>query len=271
MSLFALLLFLTLLYFSYHPSLQFLFPLLCGTTICAGLWEFYYIAKEKGFQPLGSIGILFSALFIIAVYINAKNNTFNALPAAILWSFLITSFLYYFIQGSDPFVNLALTLFGFFYLTVPLSSVLYINYSLSPTLSPDGRWWVLFTLAVTKNTDVGAYISGKLLGSNKMTPYISPKKTWEGAIGGMLTGIITSLILTWAIPLPLNFPIALILGALISGLAQFGDLAESLLKRDGGVKDSNQLPGLGGMLDVLDSLIFTAPFVYLFLKFYGGF
>src|SRR5262249_52359659 len=95
----------------------------------------------------------------------------------------------------------------------------------------------------------------------------SPKKTWEGAISGFVAALGTSVLLRQLLPLDLALWQALFLGCCISILAQFGDLAESLLKRDMNLKDSNQVPGIGGVLDILDSLVFTSPFIYLFLKF----
>ena len=106
-----------------------------------------------------------------------------------------------------------------------------------------------------------------------MAPYISPKKTWEGAIGGFFASLITSLFIYFLVnylyevpPINLSLFHSIWLAGVLSVIAQFGDLSESLLKRDVGVKDSNSIPGLGGMLDVVDSLVFTAPLMYIYLK-----
>lgn len=252
--------------FAHHQYARWIFILLCLAMICGGLWEFYRIAKEKGYLPLSKIGVISTGLYVIGFYLSTQLPSLKALPQAILGATLIAAFIYYFIKGTDPFVNLALTLFGIFYLTVPLSTSIGIVYF--PQV--DGRWWFVYALAVTKVTDIAAYVFGKLWGSNQLTPYISPKKTWEGALGGFAAAVAMSFFLNQWIPLGLSPIGSLCLGAVTSGLAQFGDLAESLLKRDSGVKDSNQLPGLGGLLDVLDSLVFTLPFIFLFLKFIYG-
>lgn len=265
MSLIGIIVLFIALYYSYHPLLKPLFIALCTLLICSSLWEFYRIAKAKGYQPLSKIGILATACYVFAVSVEVFVPGLKMLPVAVLGVTLLAAFLYYFIKGADPFVNLALTLFGLFYLTLPLTCVLYINY-----LFPEGRWWVIYTIAVTKITDIGAYVCGKLFGNHRMTPYISPKKTWEGALGGFLAALLTSVLMNQLTPLNMDLSISLVIGAFVSGLAQFGDLAESLLKRDVGVKDSNQLPGLGGVLDILDSLVFTIPFIYLFLQFSRG-
>ena len=120
-------------------------------------------------------------------------------------------------------------------------------------------------------TDVGAYFVGKFLGKHKLSK-LSPNKTLEGAVMGLVTAIAVSVLMYYlgrkfAFE---NFSFTLFrsiwLGALIGVLGQAGDLAESLLKRDAKVKDSNQIPGLGGILDMLDSLLFTAPFTYFLIR-----
>jgi phosphatidate cytidylyltransferase len=259
------------IYFSMVGIFKIFFVLLVAAMIGTALWEFYHIAKAKGYAPLNKIGIIFTILYVFAIFISTQIPHTEVLPLIVMGLTLLASFLYYFIKGFDPFVNLAITLFGIFYLTLPLSFILSINYFFPVESIHDGRWWVFYLIAVTKMTDIGAYFFGKLFGSHPLTPYISPRKTWEGAIGGLFTALATSLIfygipiLTQSNPL-LTLGQSLFLGFGISLLAQFGDLAESLLKRDLGVKDSNQLPGLGGILDILDSLVFTIPFVYIFLK-----
>jgi phosphatidate cytidylyltransferase len=122
-------------------------------------------------------------------------------------------------------------------------------------------------------TNASAYFFGKSLGKNKLAPYISPKKTWEGAIGGFCIALIASMgfhvlanLPNNPIPISLSFWESIFLGGILSFLAQLGDLAESLLKRDVGVKDSSHIPGVGGILDIVDSLVFTSPALYLYLK-----
>lgn len=121
-------------------------------------------------------------------------------------------------------------------------------------------------------TDMGAFFVGKKLGRHQLAAQISPKKTVEGAIGGLVTAVISSALIpplaSWIdSPFALQVTLwqTLILGCLIGILSQIGDLGESLLKRDAGIKDSNQLPGLGGVLDMIDSLVFTLPLGYFFL------
>lgn len=258
---------------SYDPFFRLLFALLAAGLISTALWEYYRIAKAKECQPLVKIGIIATVGYVLAVFFRAQFGL-QMLPEIALGLTLVSAFTYYFIKGSDPFVNLAITLFGIFYLTIPLSCVIDINYFISEPIVRDGRWCLIYLLFVTKMTDTAAFFVGKKYGKRQLSPYISPKKTWEGALGGFFGALITAIIF-YAIfhsffelpPFNISFGKNLILAMLISVAAQFGDLAESLLKRDVGVKDSSRhVPGLGGVLDIVDSLVFTSPLMYIFLK-----
>ncbi len=261
------------LFFSHHTYLKLLFGLFIATIIATTVWEFYRIAKSKGFHPLAPLGISGTVIYLLALFFRTEYPQLEILPDVVLALTLLMAFGYYFLKGSDPFVNLAITFFAFVYLTIPLACAIDINYFKFNDAFQDGRWWLLYAITVTKMTDIGAYFFGKQFGTKKMVPYISPKKTWEGALGGVFGALAASLVFFGfsffsenSFPLSLSLAQSLGLGVLISFLAQFGDLAESLLKRDVGIKDSNQLPGLGGMLDIFDSLVFTLPLVYIFLK-----
>ena len=260
------------IYLSAYPFFRPLFALIGASIIASAVWEYYQIAKAKGFQPLESLGITCTVAYVLAVFLNTQTQSAHYFPEIILLLMLMSAFVVYFIKGANPFLNISITLFAFIYLTIPLSCLIAINYFDSPAHPQDGRWWLLYLILVTKMTDTGGYFCGKIWGEHKMAPFISPGKTWEGAIGGFIGSLAASLMIYGIVNYWLDSPIQLgltqsfLLGSLISIVAQFGDLAESLLKRDVGVKDSNQLPGLGGVLDIVDSLIFTAPLLYLFLN-----
>ncbi|MEE8346094.1 MAG: phosphatidate cytidylyltransferase, partial [Dehalococcoidia bacterium] len=131
--------------------------------------------------------------------------------------------------------------------------------------APNGSDWVLLVLLATFATDTAAYIVGRLIGRTKISPAISPGKTLEGSLGGLVAGAAAVLVLNWALDAGAGAEIVL-LALLLPVFAQFGDLAESLIKRGGGVKDASRvIPGHGGFLDRLDSLLFTVPLVYYFL------
>ena len=135
-----------------------------------------------------------------------------------------------------------------------------------------GTMTLLWLLVIVASTDIGAYFVGRLWGKNKLCPSLSPQKTVEGAIAGFIGAVCASIaihklaVYMQAEWFHLSFSEAVWLGMLIGILGQIGDLAESLLKRDAAVKDSNALPGLGGVLDMVDSLLFTTPIVYFFLR-----
>jgi len=266
---------LTFLYFSQVDVFKPIFTLAIAAIICTAMWELYQIDRAKGLQPALNIGLTFGALYTFAVALNTQYAAAEMLPELILLIALISFFLYYFLKGSSPLTNLSATIFSIAYLAVPLSCMIRITYFFSQSGAQDGRWWLFYLLFVTKMTDTGAFFIGKRFGKEKLAPYISPKKTWEGALGGFAAALISSLLMYVCAKTFGNesFPItlwqSLWLGAGIGIFAQFGDLSESLLKRDGGFKDSNHLPGLGGMLDILDSLVFSAPLVYIFLKIQG--
>ncbi len=132
-------------------------------------------------------------------------------------------------------------------------------------------WVMIWILATVKSCDIGAFFTGTAIGKHKMIPWLSPKKTWEGLAGGMVTSGLVGMGGAWllhrsGIDAP-SLLIALLMGVIIGGLGQCGDLAASLLKRDGGVKDSGtSLPGFGGVLDIVDSPILVAPFAYWVLQ-----
>lgn len=261
------------IWFSFHPVLSVLAPLLTALITLLAAKEYYEIAALKGLAPKAKLGLSLGAAYIAAMYLNLRSDHLAYLPLSMLIVGLVATFLAFFRSGEKPLVNISLTLFALIYLVIPLSTLLQINYFFPPDSKQDGRYWIFYLLAVTYITDSSALFFGKTLGKTKLAPYISPKKTWEGAIGGYFTAVGVSLVFYLVankvndpIPMQITFAGSLILGTVLSLLAQIGDLAESLLKRDVGVKDSSKIPGLGGVLDVVDSLIFSAPLLFLFLK-----
>jgi phosphatidate cytidylyltransferase len=165
---------------------------------------------------------------------------------------------------------ISVTLFGLMYVPWLLSFITKINYF--PGLAPgDGPFYVLYFILVTKFSDTGAYCVGSLIGKHKMIPRISPGKTWEGFGGAILGSVGVSLLfvqLAGSHLKGMNLTHAVVLGVLLSVGAVVGDLIESLFKREAGLKDSGRLfPGIGGILDLLDSLLFNAPIMYLYLRY----
>lgn len=265
------------LYFAYRPWFQPLFVAAIAAMSGGALWEYFQIAKSKGIHVPAKIGLGGSVVYVYSILISIHWPNLSALPEIVLGAILIAIFFHQFLTVKNALITTSVTFFGIVYIVVTLACMIKITYFFLHENSQDGRWWLVYLLAVTKMNDIGGLFVGRLLGRIKLAKSLSPKKTVEGALGAMILGLLTSVAFSLiasktsliSIHLPLSYGIGL--GILLSILGQFGDLAESLLKRDGGVKDSNShLPGLGGLLDIVDSLIFTTPFLYLFLLISGA-
>jgi phosphatidate cytidylyltransferase len=250
---------------SSHPIFKPVFAVVISSLICVAIHEYYQITIGKGFQPLVWQGIATAGAYLLAQFAATQYPLLSSLPSLVLACGGFSFFLRYFKGGSQPIVNLAITFFGIAYLALTLGTIISIAYFFPSLAQGDGRWWLFYLMAVTKMTDTGAYFTGKQFGQTPMAPTLSPKKTWEGAIGGLICSVATSVAFHYVPALNMTLMESLFLGCAISIIAQTGDLAESLIKRDAGVKHSSHLPGLGGMLDVVDSAIFTAPLVYFFM------
>lgn len=156
------------------------------------------------------------------------------------------------------------------WLVLPLAA-LYLgwlgHYLLLVRRFPQGDRWFLLLLLGTFATDTGAYATGKLLGRHQLAPRVSPAKTVEGAIGGLVWAVIATVALDLLLGLPRRLPAVVLLGVALAAAAELGDLAESLIKRRLGVKDMGRIvPGHGGIVDRLDSLLFVGPVVYFIVR-----
>ncbi|MGI8435617.1 MAG: phosphatidate cytidylyltransferase, partial [Chthoniobacterales bacterium] len=176
------------------------------------------------------------------------------------------------LRDDAPLRTMAYTLFGLLYVLWLFNFITKIVYVVprSPTGAVTGQFYVLYLIAITKFSDMGAYLTGSVLGKHQMIPHISPKKTWEGFAGALFFSLLASWGFFLLMPNQLsvlNWTHATVLGLLLGFAAVIGDLAESIVKRSTGVKDSgNMLPGIGGALDLIDSLLFTAPLLFFYLR-----
>ncbi len=218
-----------------------------------GILELYRLAeKATGAKPLTQLGTALALVFILDAWRGAA-NTGLLLTLAVTFPLLYLLFR----RQPNPVSAWAATVAG----------ALYVGWLLGHALLlrglADGHLWLLFALLVTFATDTSAYFVGRTIGRHKMAPTISPKKTWEGAFGGVVGAALAALGLDAALSLPLIPWEALALGAAAAVVAALGDLAESMLKRSAGAGEaSHLLPGHGGILDRLDSVLFVLPFVY---------
>jgi len=264
-----------LIAFSVNPVVAVFVVAAVAATAAIGVWEYARLCSLKGLNPAVFLMAIVAVCEVIAFFIAHKWFHTQELPVFVFAVGVGLFFLNRFRRSEEALVNVAVEFFGVAYVAIPLSYMLAILYPIAPSTVEDGRWWILYLILVTKITDIGAYFVGRIWGKRRLAPVLSPKKTVEGAVGGLICTVALSLTMVYlgrsfaGASFPLAFLDALWLGILIGIFGQLGDLAESLLKRDAMVKDSNKIPGLGGVLDTLDSLIFTAPIVYFYLKGYA--
>jgi phosphatidate cytidylyltransferase len=175
------------------------------------------------------------------------------------------------LRGLDPLQAVAANLLGFVYVALLFNFTAKLVFMVPGEGQVPGSMLLLWLIAVTKFTDMGAYITGSMIGKHKMIPHVSPAKTWEGFFGalGFAQLAACGLFALWPDKLAAlgGWPHVIVLGFVLALLAVVGDLAESVIKRSLGAKDSgNMLPGIGGALDLIDSLCFTAPVLYFYLR-----
>jgi phosphatidate cytidylyltransferase len=234
-------------------------------------WEFFRMARETGTLPLAPAGIALAALLPIAVHAQRLGVYTLSLTAIVAMTLvLFASAIWLRGPSGKPMSSVATTAFGVFY--AGLFSYIYaIRYHDYAVGAGAGTALVFLPILLTWSTDVGAYAFGRLFGRKKLIPAVSPGKTVEGALGGLGLTIVICLLYVRFILMPyaqlgLTIQGAVLFGIVISVAAQVGDLAESLLKREAGVKDSSRiLPGHGGILDRFDSLLFVMPIAFLLL------
>lgn len=232
----------------YFLSLVFLVALLAG-------YEYLKMLREKAFAPSYLLGLLLIALLIADAQWSQQGLLLWGMTFFPLALLVVEVF-----RGNMPgaLVNWGLTIAGGAYIGLSLGHFVRLR------AMDQGMQWLLLALLGTWICDTGAYFVGKGLGKRRFFPKISPKKTLEGAIGGLISGVVTVVLLGYYM-LGLRIGWSFILGLLVVFGATFGDLAESVIKRQVGVKDSGSLiPGHGGMLDRVDSLLLVVPLVYFF-------
>lgn len=244
---------------------------LISVFVILGSKEYVKILEHKGFYPSLKVILYSDAVFALLAYFNRFDLVAIAFTAC-----TISAFMWVLFRGRQPYIaNVATTILGFVYSGwFPLHLLLIRGFNaensqgfLKLDLQNDGLGYVMFLFTVILLTDTGAYYFGKKFGKHKISPTISPKKTLEGTIAGTICAILGAVVFGYFIHLGIYH--CIILGMLCTFFAQIGDLSESLIKRDAGVKDSgNTLPGHGGFLDRTDSYVFTIPVMFYYLKYF---
>jgi len=240
-----------------------LFKLLIIAVVGLCLREFMNIALPKHPTSAPSLGVILG-LFLSGVLLFAEGG--SELWIGSLALIVIVTFVYYLFAEHDLSLvlsQIALTIFGIIYVGCLFS------YSGLLRGLPHGVFWVFLLAGATFMADTSAYFVGHLIGRHKIAPKVSPGKTVEGLIGGVIGSIIAAFLCRALFWKEFREADCWIIGVLVGVIGPLGDLSESLVKRSVGVKDSGHLiPGHGGLLDRLDALLFTAPLVYYYAKFF---
>jgi phosphatidate cytidylyltransferase len=238
------------------------------------LWEYYSLLRMKNIRPLVGLGIGFGLSFIIVPFIGREKSFFGsgsgsigAIVTVYVFSILVIQF-WQIVQRKTrhSILDLSVTVFGSLYIGAFLGFLIMLM-NIANTQFPDkpfsNRLIVMLPMWAAWGSDAGAYFFGSFFGRNRIFPELSPKKTLEGCIGGMLTSMTGFCFASLFIHIP--FFHALLLGIVASAFGQIGDLSESALKRELNIKDSGKVfAGHGGFLDRADSLLFTLPVIYYY-------
>ena len=239
----------------------FLFTLIISTI---AFYEFSVLAKNKGANVNLWVGLLSIILFLINQY-----SFFVSFLSIILLTVFLLSLIELFRNKDSAIINLGTTLLGIFYIGLFSTALLGIREFYQDDLYNRGGYIIIAVLATIWICDSAAYYGGTALGKHKLFKRVSPNKSWEGAIFGFIFALATMILAKIIILNFLSWTTIIALGFIVGIFGQVGDLIESLIKRDAGVKDSSTIiPGHGGIFDRFDSLLYTAPLIFLYLSFF---
>lgn len=226
--------------------------------------EFKNLFSENDFIELDSIGFLTNAVFsfviVILVIVNQIDSLFLLLIPPMIFLFALREL---WRNKKHPIINLSIGVFGFIYLVLPFSLIVYLN-----QIAVHSCWCLIGMFLLIWSNDTFAYLTGRFLGKTKLFERISPKKTWEGTIGGIICTLLCSVLLASYTEV-FDYIFWLISALIIIPTAVLGDLMESMFKRNLKIKDSGSiLPGHGGILDRFDATLFVVPFYFCWVIFY---
>lgn len=255
----------------WFPDAVWLFVAIAVLALGAGLFEFFTLTKKLELKADAGLAYLGSAALVVAFIFDAPAKAPELLLLTLALSLIVVIIAETFRFQKDfskLLAGLGVTVFGVIYIAF-LGGFLIatrVGFENIPGLSTK---LLLFFFAVIFGSDSGAYFAGRAFGKHKLAPAISPGKTIEGLIGGLLAAAVISAACSWSFFPELNVWFAIGLGTVMAAVGVLGDLAESAMKRGSGTKDAaNILPGHGGLLDRLDSLLLNAPILYYFARLY---
>lgn len=244
---------------------QYSFAILFGVLVILALHEFYSLVKTKDIHPQTWIGVCLGILLFVAFFQNARNYLHSGIFILLIPATAGIFILELFRNKPNPFHNVAFTVIGIIYIAVPFALLSYLVYPDYITLKYKPEILIGYFVLIW-TSDTGAYLTGMTFGKHPLFKRISPKKSWEGFIGGTILTIAASFVIA-KFSHEINLYIWIGVAVIIAIFGVLGDLVESMLKRSLEVKDSgNILPGHGGILDRFDSLIISSPFVYTFIQ-----
>lgn len=248
----------------WFERLTLLFVVLVAVAMMAGLYEFWILSARRDMKARRELGTFFAVVLLILFYFRAPSAAPELLVMTVA-AFVIVVLAAEMLRGA-PFERMigsaGATILGVLYVVFLGSHIISLRTSFP---APLARHLLFFFLLVLMGSDTAAYYTGRALGRHKLAPTVSPGKTWEGAIGGMLASLAFAALAHYWFFTELSLRVALPLAAAMNVLGVVGDLTESALKRSANAKDAASiLPGHGGLLDRLDSLLFNAPLLYYF-------
>ena len=262
------------------------FFLFVAAASAVALREFYALAEAKGARPLGLLGLLAGLAVNLSFFLPLSTRP-PLLAVVLLVTVIVVSLRELFHNKGSPILNLSTTLLGVMYISLFFGTLIGIRQMFTPTIFPMARYYAaglsnpapadvvhrwggymtIAVFAIIWICDSAAFYVGVAWGKHKLFPRVSPQKSWEGAIAGFVFAILAAVAAKFLILPFLPIEGAILIGAIVGTIGQLGDLTESLLKRDVGVKDSSTLiPGHGGAFDRFDSVLMVSPCVYLYLS-----
>ncbi len=250
---------LLIIFITLATFIDWLCALVITAFIITGLYEFFTMLEHKGINIYKYVGIGMGAIIPLSISLRFELTRSWELFFALLAMLFVTIMQFRRRSNSGAIIGISTTVFGVLYISWFLSFFIKIRYL------PQGLGLFAMVLLTVKLGDIGAYLVGSRFGKTPLMPRISPKKSVEGAVGGLIFSILAALA---SKPLvDLSYLHLLFIGISFGALGQLGDLSESLMKRDCEIKDTGDIfPGLGGVLDVVDSLLFVGPAFYFYMS-----